>query len=134
MIIFEKKYVDHLLHFTLQNLNFSLKPPLSLTTPMASGVRNLQLTNLPAGRKISAVDNSDDLEEVWLLDSEDGVDDETRRIQVRITGMTCTACSNSIESALKAVDGVFSASVALLQNKADVVFNPALVKVHLFFP
>lgn len=101
---------------------------------MASGVRNLQLTYLPAGRKISAVDNSDDLEDVRLLDSDDRVNDEMRRIQVRISGMTCTACSNSIESALKAVDGVLTASVALLQNKADVVFNPALVKVHLFFP
>lgn len=134
MIIFEKKYFDHLLHFTLQNLNFSLKPPLSLTTLMASAVRDLQLTNLPAGRKIAAVDNSDDLENVRLLDSDDGVDDEMRRIQVRVSGMTCTACSNSIESALKAVDGVLTASVALLQNKADVVFNPALVKVHRFFP
>jgi Cu+-exporting ATPase len=30
---------------------------------------------------------------------------------------------------LKSVHGVFRASVALLQNKADVVFDPALVKV-----
>ncbi|KAI5446227.1 copper-transporting ATPase RAN1 [Lathyrus oleraceus] len=96
---------------------------------MASGdVRDLQLTFLPAGRKISATDDSDDLENARLLDSRDGIDDERRRIQVRISGMTCSACSNSIESALKAVDGVLSASVALLQNKADVVFNPALLK------
>ncbi|MCI69332.1 copper-transporting ATPase RAN1, partial [Trifolium medium] len=42
--------------------------------------------------------------------------------------MTCTACSNSIESALNTIDGVVTASVALLQNKVDVVFNPALLK------
>ncbi|KAF2304631.1 hypothetical protein GH714_036842 [Hevea brasiliensis] len=42
--------------------------------------------------------------------------------------MTCAACSNSVESALKSVNGVLRASVALLQNKADVVFNPTLVK------
>lgn len=100
------------------------------TTPMAhADVRDLQLAFLPAGRNIAATDESGDLEHALLLDSRDGADHERRRVQVRISGMTCTACSNSIESALKAVDGVLSASVALLQNKADVVFNPALLKV-----
>lgn len=51
-----------------------------------------------------------------------------RRIQVSVTGMTCAACSNSVESALQAVNGVLKASVALLQNKAYVVFDPQLVK------
>lgn len=45
-----------------------------------------------------------------------------------VTGMTCAACSNSVESALLAVDGVLKASVALLQNKAFVVFDAQLVK------
>ncbi|KAA8537184.1 hypothetical protein F0562_029684 [Nyssa sinensis] len=49
-------------------------------------------------------------------------------IQFRVSGMTCAACSNSVEGALMSVDGVLRASVALLQNKADVVFNPNLVK------
>ncbi|XP_061368670.1 copper-transporting ATPase RAN1-like isoform X1 [Gastrolobium bilobum] len=89
---------------------------------MAPSVRDLQLTSLAGG------DESDDLEDVRLLDSYDRIDDGIRRIQVRVSGMTCAACSNSVESALKAVDGVLSASVALLQNKADVVFNPALLK------
>lgn len=96
---------------------------------MAPGVRDLQLTTLSAGRKIA---DSDYLEDVRLLDSDDGVNDEMRRIQVRVSGMTCAACSNSVESALKAVHGVISASVALLQNRADVVFNPALINVRLF--
>lgn len=51
------------------------------------------------------------------------------RIQVRVTGMTCAACSNSVEAALLGVNGVVRASVALLQNRADVVFDPSLVKV-----
>ncbi|KOM25002.1 hypothetical protein LR48_Vigan45s000400 [Vigna angularis] len=42
--------------------------------------------------------------------------------------MTCAACSNSVETALRSVKGVTEASVALLQNKADVIFNPSLVK------
>lgn len=51
-----------------------------------------------------------------------------KRIQVGVTGMTCAACSNSVEAALMSVNGVLRASVALLQNKADVVFDPRLVK------
>ncbi|CAN1225449.1 Copper-transporting ATPase RAN1 [Linum grandiflorum] len=49
-----------------------------------------------------------------------------RKIQLRVTGMTCAACSNSVESALRGINGVLSASVALLQNRADVVFDPTL--------
>ncbi|RYR13438.1 hypothetical protein Ahy_B04g070440 isoform E [Arachis hypogaea] len=91
--------------------------------------RDVQLTSIAGAED----DDAGDLEEVRLLDSydsRDGIDDGgMRRIQVRVTGMTCAACSTSVESALCAVDGVITASVALLQNKADVVFNPALVKV-----
>ncbi|ESW10834.1 hypothetical protein PHAVU_009G241800 [Phaseolus vulgaris] len=91
---------------------------------MAPGVGGLQLTSLAA----AAASDSDDLEDVRLLDSYDEIDAGARRIQVTVTGMTCAACSNSVESALKSLDGVISASVALLQNKADVVFNSALLK------
>jgi len=94
---------------------------------MAPGVGGLQLTSLAA----AAASDSDDLEDVRLLDSYDEIDAGARRIQVTVTGMTCAACSNSVESALKSLDGVISASVALLQNKADVVFNSALLKVRL---
>ena len=93
---------------------------------MAPGSRDVQLTSLAGA-------GDDYGEEVRLLDSFDsrvGIDGGMRRIQVRVTGMTCAACSTSVESALGAVDGVITASVALLQNKADVVFNPALVKVY----
>ncbi|KAJ8766055.1 hypothetical protein K2173_020571 [Erythroxylum novogranatense] len=99
---------------------------------MAPSIGDLQLVH----------DTDDDMEDVRLLDSYEnqndshvigiGDDEEedgaVRRIQVSVTGMTCAACSNSVESALKSVDGVFKASVALLQNKAVVVCDPNLVK------
>ncbi|KAG9438983.1 hypothetical protein H6P81_019148 [Aristolochia fimbriata] len=105
---------------------------------MAPGLRDLQLTSASGfkpGSPVSARDDADaDLEDVRLLDSYDergeerkgkGIsNDGTRRIQVQVTGMTCAACSNSVESAITAVGGVVRASVALLQNKADVVFDP----------
>ncbi|EFJ19167.1 hypothetical protein SELMODRAFT_233397 [Selaginella moellendorffii] len=42
--------------------------------------------------------------------------------------MTCTACSTSVEKAVLRIDGVSSATVALLQNKADVKFDPRTCK------
>jgi len=97
---------------------------------MAPSTGDLQLTSAGAGK------DSDELEDVRLLDSYEQLyieHDETKRIQVRITGMTCAACSNSVETALRSVNGVTEASVALLQNKADVIFNPSLVKVGIMF-
>lgn len=91
-------------------------------------MRGLQLT--PAAGRGSGESAEDSGEEERLLS---GYDDENsgnlRRIQVSVTGMTCAACSNSVESALMSRNGVVKASVALLQNKADVTFDPALVKV-----
>ncbi|KAJ6932912.1 hypothetical protein NC651_008361 [Populus alba x Populus x berolinensis] len=106
-------------------------------------MRDLQLTQVAGTRQspLAMVNTDDMMEDVRLLDSCESRDDHNdgshaivigedgfKRIQVRVTGMTCAACSNSVESALKSVHGVFRASVALLQNKADVVFDPALVK------
>ncbi|MFS7985141.1 putative P-type Cu(+) transporter [Helianthus anomalus] len=56
-----------------------------------------------------------------------------KRIQVKVTGMTCAACSTFVEGALMSLNGVVSvsASVALLQHKADVLFDPNLVKVNV---
>ncbi|XP_021730778.1 copper-transporting ATPase RAN1-like isoform X1 [Chenopodium quinoa] len=96
-----------------------------------NNIKDLQLTSTRG----SDVSDAVDLEDVRLLDHyevsgaslEDGIRN-SRRIQVSVGGMTCAACSNSVESALLAVNGVFNASVALLQNKADVVFNPDLIK------
>lgn len=98
---------------------------------MAPSYMDIQLTG--SGR------NSSDggLEDVRLLDSYEEeeeansvkLEEGIKGIQVRITGMTCAACSNSVEGALMSLNGVLRASVALLQNKADVVFDPSLVNV-----
>lgn len=108
---------------------------------MAPSFRDLQLTAVNSGGRkpasIAAVAGEGDLEDVRLLDSYE--DDEEsgkgdilgegmKEIQLSVSGMTCAACSNSVEGALKSVNGVLRASVALLQNKAVVVFDPKLVK------
>nr|QGP73769.1 Copper-exporting ATPase [Sedum alfredii] len=93
---------------------------------------DLQLTQLRRHHE------DQDEEDVRLLDSYDletGAGEHSQpllfqRLQIRITGMTCAACSNSVESALTSLNGVVSASVALLQNKAEVLFDPSVVKVE----
>lgn len=84
---------------------------------------------------VRLLDSYDDDEENahFLSKIEGGSGDSgLKKIQVGITGMTCAACSNAVEGALMSVSGVFKASVALLQNRADVVFDPKLIKVFLF--
>lgn len=51
------------------------------------------------------------------------------RLEVKVEGMTCAACSTSVEKALLRLPGVSSASVALLQNKAIIEYDPSEVKV-----
>ncbi|KAL3616689.1 serine/threonine protein kinase Ran1 [Castilleja foliolosa] len=94
---------------------------------MAPTTRGLQLT--AATGKGLGVPAEDAGEEDRLLSSYDEENSgNLRRIQASVTGMTCAACSNSVESALMSLNGVVKASVALLQNKADVTFDPAVVK------
>ncbi|XAR56091.1 Cu(+) exporting ATPase [Bertholletia excelsa] len=103
---------------------------------MGPSPRDLQLT--PAGDGWKQREGvASDLEEVRLLDEyedgnsgkvEEGSEIGMKRVQLRVTGMTCAACSNSVEGALRSLNGVLRASVALLQNKADVVFDPNFVK------
>ena len=107
---------------------------------MAPGLRDLQLTQV--AQRPSAIsaapELSEDLEDVRLLDSYESpeenlgeIGESMRRVQVTVSGMTCAACSNSVESALRGLNGVLTASVALLQNRADVVFDPSFVKVFV---
>lgn len=110
---------------------------------MAPSLRDIQLTAAGGRRGFSARDeDGGDLEGVRLLDSYDeeaaeepagtgrgDSEKEARRIQVRVSGMTCSACTSAVEGAISALPGVVRASVSLLQNKAHVVFDPARVKV-----
>lgn len=91
-------------------------------------MRNLQLT---AKGSSVAMDTGEEERLLGSFDEEnfEQISGNFRRIQVSVTGMTCAACSNSVESALMSINGVVKASVALLQNRADVTFDPSLVKV-----
>ncbi|XP_024530745.1 probable copper-transporting ATPase HMA5 isoform X1 [Selaginella moellendorffii] len=52
---------------------------------------------------------------------------ESNICRVRIKGMTCTACSTSIESALRKMAGVKRAVVALATEESEIHYDPKVV-------
>ncbi|KAI9453718.1 heavy metal translocatin [Lactarius psammicola] len=61
------------------------------------------------------------LEENEPLDNSPG---ETERCELRIEGMTCGSCVESIEGTLRSQSGIRSVKVALLAERGVVEFNP----------
>ncbi|KAL2608514.1 hypothetical protein R1flu_027087 [Riccia fluitans] len=55
------------------------------------------------------------------------VTENTAICRMRIKGMTCTTCSNSIEGILKKMEGVKKAVVALATEEGEVHYNPNLL-------
>ncbi len=51
--------------------------------------------------------------------------DKTKTVSLNISGMTCQSCANTVEKALKNVDGVKEAKVDLKNNTATVVLASA---------
>ena len=111
---------------------------------MAPGIRDMQLTSISGQKysRLNAEDEPRDLEAAPLLLSASSSDGEGERnlenrkglekLEVKVIGMTCAACSNSVENSLLNLAGVYTASVALLQNKADVSYDPSKVKVSAY--
>uniref|UniRef100_A0A2N9J350 P-type Cu(+) transporter n=1 Tax=Fagus sylvatica TaxID=28930 RepID=A0A2N9J350_FAGSY len=59
---------------------------------------------------------------------EDKMNDKATQVcRIRISGMTCTSCSSTIESALQAMRGVQKAQVALATEEAEVHYDPKIV-------
>lgn len=51
------------------------------------------------------------------------------RTSLKVSGMTCNHCVNSVTNALKELDGVLNAKVSLSDEKADITYDAA--KVHV---
>uniref|UniRef100_A0A0D9WT07 HMA domain-containing protein n=1 Tax=Leersia perrieri TaxID=77586 RepID=A0A0D9WT07_9ORYZ len=98
---------------------------------------HLQLSAVAGGgRPAAAGGGGDEMEDVALLESYDEemggapAAEEEAEAHVRVTGMTCSACTSAVEAAVSGRRGVRRVAVSLLQNRAHVVFDPALVKVE----
>ncbi|KAK9477648.1 E1-E2 ATPase-domain-containing protein [Lipomyces japonicus] len=51
-------------------------------------------------------------------------------VYIKVYGMTCSNCTSTVETALRAVTGVVDAVVALATEEAKVTYRPALVGVR----
>lgn len=51
---------------------------------------------------------------------------------VKIKGMTCMGCANSVKNLLEKIPGVDNADVSLEQKQATVRYNPATTDVNQF--
>eukprot|EP00889_Picochlorum_renovo_P005597 jgi/Picre1/32627/NNA_007973.t1 len=71
----------------------------------------------------------DGLKEEELVALVDGTRGHTERTVLSVSGMHCSSCSSAVESALQSTYGVESASVALLNESADVRYDPVWVDV-----
>jgi copper chaperone CopZ len=54
---------------------------------------------------------------------------DTRKDFIAIEGMTCSACTNTVEKCLLAQKGVIQAKVSLLLNRAEVLYYPDDISV-----
>ncbi|XP_059645625.1 probable copper-transporting ATPase HMA5 [Cornus florida] len=55
---------------------------------------------------------------------------EKSTCRISITGMTCTSCSTTVESALQGIPGVQKARVALATEEAEISFDPKMVNYN----
>ncbi|RCI03805.1 hypothetical protein CU098_011382 [Rhizopus stolonifer] len=50
--------------------------------------------------------------------------------QLRVTGMTCASCVNSIERGLSAIQGISAVQVSLLAESATVSYDPTVIQIN----
>lgn len=88
--------------------------------------------NFPAEKALIEYDpalvRTDDLIEA-IREAGYDVKKQIQKVTIRIGGMHCAGCVNTVERALKSVQGVTEARVNLATEKAIVSFDPALVSL-----
>ncbi|XP_009400594.3 copper-transporting ATPase HMA5-like [Musa acuminata AAA Group] len=57
-------------------------------------------------------------------------ENSTLLCRLQIKGMTCTSCTNTVESALQAVPGVHKALVALATEEAEICYDPRFASAN----
>ena len=66
------------------------------------------------------------------MDCADDIDGETCRVQVKITGMSCSSCVNKIESSLSSKDGKRDSCVCVHMHVCVCLYSHVCVCVCLF--
>lgn len=60
-------------------------------------------------------------------DDEDTPEDSTKKVVMRILGMTCASCVANVERNLKRVRGIKSVLVALMAQKGEIHYDPVFI-------
>ena len=55
--------------------------------------------------------------------------DESKKIELNITGMSCASCSAALQSSLKSTDGILNASVNIATEKASLEYEESKISV-----
>ncbi|KAG9136270.1 hypothetical protein Leryth_003865 [Lithospermum erythrorhizon] len=72
------------------------------------------------------LNHSDDIA-INIAGSDQNEDKKIRTLVFKVLGMTCSSCSNSIDSVLKVLDGIKSINVSLLQGQAVIKYQPRII-------
>ncbi|MDD1654558.1 MAG: heavy-metal-associated domain-containing protein, partial [Methanomicrobiales archaeon] len=96
------------------------------------GVEGVEKAEVNLGRETARVEY--DPSRVKAGDLQKAVEDAgyqvvPERVTIKIGGMTCATCVETNEAALKALDGVLTATVNLGSERAYVTYNPSLVGI-----
>ncbi|MFX0173392.1 MAG: heavy metal translocating P-type ATPase [Candidatus Hodarchaeota archaeon] len=58
------------------------------------------------------------------------IDEDSGKVDLKITGMTCASCVSTVEKSLEGVNGVNNVAVNLMTEKASVTFDPTKTTVE----
>ncbi|ABR49409.1 heavy metal translocating P-type ATPase [Alkaliphilus metalliredigens QYMF] len=56
-------------------------------------------------------------------------DKETEKVTLKVSGMTCTSCSNTVEKGLNKMDGITSANVNFAAEKVTIEYEPKKIRL-----
>ncbi|NMC59889.1 MAG: copper-translocating P-type ATPase [Candidatus Methanofastidiosa archaeon] len=57
-------------------------------------------------------------------------DRQTKKVEIKITGMTCVMCANTIGSTLSNLEGIIEVNVNVSLEKVYVTYNPKIVSIN----
>ncbi|MEG1310575.1 MAG: heavy metal translocating P-type ATPase [Romboutsia sp.] len=56
-------------------------------------------------------------------------DEKSKKIDIKIEGMTCASCARAVERVVKKLDGIENISVNIATDKASISYNPSKIKL-----